>query len=191
MYYSGKKIQEILNSGEAKSLDSLSDLEDVVTKLNELDKKTNFLEELKRNRSQSIDEEIKKVNSTKDFLRKVVSKTLESCNEESITFPGVGTVSQSKPRSTWVIKDEQEFLKILKENVPEDKIQDFVTTKEVVNKRKIDDLLDKLEGTESFPEGLVEKQTGEDSIKIRFNKDLKSQDKDNGRNDESGDINEN
>lgn len=177
MFYSGKRIQEILSANEPMALDDISELEDIVGKINELDKKESFYEDLKRKRSKVIEDEISKVKSVKEFLRKVVSKTLEKNNEESISFPGVGTVSQSKPRSTWIIKDEQEFVKLLKDNIPADKISDYLITKDVLNKRKVDDLLDKLELSDELPSFVV-KETGEDSIKIRFNKDLEVKNKD-------------
>lgn len=189
--FNSKKIAEILAQPEPVALESQFEIEDLIAKIEEIDRKIGFWNGLIKNRIQTIQNDIQAATQQKDFLRKVIQLTLDKAGEDSLSFPGVGLVSKSKGKTTWVVTDKEKLLDILKENLSEERFEEIISLKPAIDKRKLDDLLEKLEKAGEVPVDCVQKEEGETSIKLRFAKDFKAISDDNSNTNDNSQDNSN
>ena len=110
-----KEMHDMYSLGEVKPLDDLYLIEDVALTIHEFDKKINFYKEYKVKRRRDIDDEIKVLENQIDFYKSVIISTLKQNKEKSIKFPGSCSVSSREQHAKWRVKDDEEFIAVLKE----------------------------------------------------------------------------
>jgi len=177
--FNEKKIEEIENNNEIKSLDDLYMIEGVALKIKNLIEKVNFYKDYKKKKTAEIDEEIEKIDNRITFLKKIILKTLQDNNEKSLNFPGSCNVITRKPPSTWLIKNEDAFFKKLKEEKEFDRIVETAVFKNIV-KKEANKLLNAWEQSgkiEELPKDSVEKKQNEINISLTFGKKNKKKKK--------------
>lgn len=160
-----KDLAVMFQTGEAKPLGDLYDLEATSLIIQSLNRKVDFYKEYKKKKTDEINDEIKKVSDKLEFLKKVVISTLASRKEKSIKFPGTCNITTRKQQHKWVIKDEEEFIKIIeevgkpgKDGTPGENVEGVVqeVIEHHIDKKEADKLFDAWEKNGKFEE-LVEK----------------------------------
>lgn len=109
-----QELYEIYTSGEINPLDDLCMVEEVALELQNINKKISFYKEYRRKRIKDITDEVKVLENQVDFFRKIILSTLKKSKEKSVKFPGSCTVSSRNQAHKWVIADEDQFIKVLK-----------------------------------------------------------------------------
>jgi len=110
-----KELHDMYTLGEARSLDELYLLEDVALTIKELNKKVDFYKDYKKKKKQDVDDAIKVLGNKVDFYKSIMVLTLQKNKEKSIKFPGSCSISSRNQKAKWEIKDEEEFIAVLKE----------------------------------------------------------------------------
>jgi hypothetical protein len=110
-----KELHDMYSLGEVKPLDDLYQIEDVALTIKEFDKKISFYKEYKTKKRQDVDNAIKVLENQVDFFKSVIISTLAHNKEKSIKFPGSCSVSSRKQQPKWRVKDDEEFIAVLKE----------------------------------------------------------------------------
>jgi len=168
-----RRIAEII-SGLVDSLESEYEIEDLLISINNMKDNISFLENLKRKRAKDIQSEIDNINDRISILEKFIESTLKDVNRKSLNFPGVGKVTIVNRNGKWTIKDEEKLLEILeqKDKAAYDKV---VSTKPIIAKKALDEILDSWEDTGMVPD-CVKHEESRDCIKINFEKDIEVED---------------
>jgi len=125
--YNRSIIVDIIKAREAKPLDSEFEIEDCIAYINEIDKKIEFLDGLKRKRIQDVDHQVDILEERKELLKQTISKTLKNNNKTSLSFPGVGKVSIKTTPKKWIVMDEDEIIEILKKQLKDEEYNTVVT----------------------------------------------------------------
>ncbi|GAG79605.1 unnamed protein product [marine sediment metagenome] len=168
-YVSNKQIiADILRSDSIEPLKSEYDIEDVMIIVNDMNDKVSFLEGLKKKRVKDIKQELDMYDQQLAKLEKVIIKTLESVNKKSLKFPGVGGVSLATRKGKWVVKNEGDLLDVLK-STDEEAHKRVVSSKPVIDKKALDDILDNWEKVDMIPD-CVKHEGATKHIKFRFEK---------------------
>lgn len=145
-------------------LEDLLMVEDVMEFINDLNKKVDFYKLLKSKRTQPIDLEIEKCEKQIDFFKNVILKSLETNEEKTLNFPGVGRATVKKQKGKWDIIDEEKLKNYLREKKKDDCIQ----TVEKINKKDLNKLLVNLNNEDIDGAVFIE---GKNNITITFTKD--------------------
>ena len=174
MYYDKKKIVDIIEGNE-DSLESLSDIEDLMLAMYDIDAKVNFLKELKRQRTATIQSEIDKQTDRKDLLRRMILNTLNSNKQKSLNFPGIGRAVMKKASHKWNVIDETALLEELKDLVTEADLEDVTEQVVKVRKKDLNNLLDILESRNTELSNAKKEQTPA-NVTITYDKAIKSDD---------------
>lgn len=186
-----KEIFDMYSNNDPFPLDDIYDIEGTALTINDLNKKLDFYKEYKKRKVEQINNEIKVVQSKIDFLKEVIIATLKKFNEKSTNFPGSCEVSSRKQKEKWVIKNEEEFIKIIEKSIEDgeqvDGVIKSVTLKSVV-KKEADKLLDSWEKSgkleeifkeiEDKDEYFIGKEPSRLSVTLKFEKDVETQEKD-------------
>jgi len=166
-----QKIAEILMEDEPQALESEFDLEDLLAAIDSLNNKVKFLEQLKKQRSKSIQAEIDKIQAQDTRLRDVVMLTMNSVDKKSLNFPGVGRVSVKEGRKTWIISDEGELIQKLYDELGEDDFNRIVQERRVIiSKKDMNPILDNWESVNKLPD-CVTKKVNAPSVTVTISKD--------------------
>lgn len=193
-----KEMSDMFATNVPFPLNDIYEIEGTALTINTLNKKLEFYKEYKKKKAEQINNEIKVVENKINFLKEVITSTLNKFKEKSTKFPGSCEVISRKQKEKWVIKDEEEFIKRVEKAIGDgdnaDGVIKSVTTKSVV-KKEADKLLDiwekngKLEEIfESIEEGtevFVEKKPSYMSVSLKFEENLEVQEKDNEDYDEN------
>ena len=110
-----KELQDMYAAGEIKALDDLMLIEDVALTVQEINKEVDFYKEYKKKKSQDISDAIKVLENKVEFYKSIMVSTLKSNNEKSVNFPGTCLVSSRNQKEIWKVRDEEEFIAVLKE----------------------------------------------------------------------------
>lgn len=163
------KIHEIENAGEARSLDDLYVIEDIVIKIKNLTDRIDFYKDYKKKKATDVDREVEKIKSRVEFLKFIILKTLQTNKEKNLTFPGTCRVATKKAKSKWVINNEEKLIELLI-SLKEDKgVVKEVKTK-TLNKKEVYKLLSdwKKSGKIEQLKDYVEEEEGKPSISITY-----------------------
>ncbi len=174
-----KELQDMFAAGDAKSLDDLYLLEDVALTIKEFDKKISFYKDYKKKKAKDVSDEIKVLENKKEFYKTIMVTTLVSNKEKSIKFPGSCSISTRNQKATWKVKDEEEFIAVLKEAQKAGEDVDDVLEKVTqynIRKREANKLLlmweesGKLEGfLEKAKSGdIIDKEPAKTTVSIKF-----------------------
>jgi hypothetical protein len=172
--YDSKKIEELENiyiNGEIKPVDELFTIEDVAMKIQEMNKKLDWLKEYKKKKTDAIATEIKATENKVDFFRQVISKTLTVNNEKSVSFPDSCRVSKVKRKGKWVVVDEDALADLMKKEEKFNEVFEEVTTT-VLDKKILNTLLDTWKKNGHIDEidvsKCVEKEEDKVTISIKY-----------------------
>jgi hypothetical protein len=105
------KLNAILDGTE--SLTDKYEIEPVLSAMHQMERKVEFLKELKRRRVSVIDEQIATEQANIDKLYTAIKACMKLNKDKSYDFPGVGKVSLRKTKGTWTIVDEEALRKHL------------------------------------------------------------------------------
>lgn len=149
-----------------ESLSSVFDIEEVLLYLRDVEGRVEFLKELKRARTQKIDESIGRCEEQVGKLKAIILNTMKTYepNKKTIPFPGVGKVARRKTPAKWVIDDEQKFIEWLSEA---DR-QVAVKVKESVVKKEADKVLERTKAASKPLPETVHYEEGGESLSISF-----------------------
>ncbi len=166
-----QKIAEILMDDEPQVLESEFDLEDLLAAIDSLNNKVKFLEQLKKQRSKSIQSEIDKLQGQNQKLRDVALLTMDNVDKKSLNFPGVGRISVKEGRKSWMILDEEKLIQILNTELGEDDFNRLVQERQVgISKKDINPILDAWEATGKVPDCVLRK-VNPSSVTVTISKD--------------------
>lgn len=183
--YNSGRVAEILSSGVSDGLDDLVELEDILAYIKEQELKQEFYEKQKKSRIKLIDDEINKIEQRNNFLRLVAFNTLKKHKEKSVSFPSVGKIGikNAPEKNKWVIKDENNLIKILKENLSKEELEkrNLIKTEEKISKSNLNETLDEWSVNGSYMEllkDIVLKEEKVESLSVKHDKDLISESSD-------------
>ena len=160
------KIDNILK-GTAELTDKF-DIETVILALKDMNQKIDFLKELKKRRTQAIDEQISLLEGNVEILQNAIVNCLNSNKEKTLDFPGVGKVQVRNTKGTWQINDAA----ALKEYIEKSQRSsvDFIDYTWKFNKKEVNKLLNKLEENNNVP-AYVTKEPDRQSLSLSFSKE--------------------
>ncbi len=196
-----KEISDMYATNEPFPLDDIYDIEGTALTINSLNRKLDFYKEYKKRKVEQINDEMKVVQNKINFLKAVIVATLKKFNEKSTNFPGSCEVISRKQKEKWVIKDEEEFIKIIEESVDlgddVDGVIKTVTSKSIVKKEadkllnswekngKLEEIFEKIKDKDEY---FVQKEPSRVSVTLKFDKDIEAQEKDYFDNDDNVDT---
>lgn len=99
------KLNGLLNGTEV--LTDKYEIEQVLSAMQQMERKVEFLKELKRRRVALIDEQISAEQSNIDKLEESVKSCMALNKSKSLDFPGVGKVALRNTKGTWTVNDEE------------------------------------------------------------------------------------
>ena len=166
----GKKIADILSGDSVKPLESTYEIEDLLSAIKGMRDKLEFLDKLKKARSQAINAEISKISDQSHILEETVRLTLEDNNKKSLNFPGIGKVTSTERKGKWVISDQEQFVKDLEDNdaAAYDKV---VSKEDLVNKKEANAIFDIWEEVGKIP-SYVKRDPSTKSTKFSFDENF-------------------
>jgi len=148
-------------------LNSVYEIENIILLLKEINSKVDFYKDLKKFRTESINEKIDDYSKRSDQLRKLIQDTLKHFKEKTLDFPGIGKVTRrNKSKDTWQIVDEDSLRKFFEEKGVKDQVY---TTKEVIDKREAMKMVDAYVKQGVNVPGLFSVE-GSESVSISFSK---------------------
>jgi len=98
------KLNGLLNGTEV--LSDKYEIEHVIAAMQQMERKVEFLKELKRRRVALIDEQIAAEQSNLDKLEESIKHCMAVNKSKSLDFPGIGKVALRNTRGTWTVNDE-------------------------------------------------------------------------------------
>jgi hypothetical protein len=152
------KVIEAMASGEVGALDNVYDLESVMALIKQSDDLITYYKELKKRRVESIEREVAKHVSRSDFLKQIILSTLQSEDEKTVRFPGLGKATRRKKKGGWVIEDENALVATLKEEGEYDTV---VEEKLSIRKKELNKLLDTWSPIDKVPASVKKDPDGE------------------------------
>jgi hypothetical protein len=159
-----KETVEVLESGVVRSLSDIHNIEAALELIKKSREKIAQFKEIKRKRIEAVDVEVENLEGRIAFLQSVIAETLRANNERSITFPGLGKVRARVKKGAWVINDEDELKRVLRDEGEYDAI---VKKKEVIQKLELNKLLDMWEKIGRLPNS-VDREESTDSVTLSF-----------------------
>jgi len=151
--YNSDRVKEIINSEDSSGLEDALDIEDLMAKIFEIDKDIFFFKKQKKKRTKILDDQIRELESQKNFIKDVIKNTLSKHNEKSLTFPSVGTVKAKDGYQKWVVNENKvmDLINSIKEHLSEDFVSQLIKEKPAIDKRNLDSLLNEWEETGTWP----------------------------------------
>jgi hypothetical protein len=163
---------ELIKSGEVKSLNNIHNVEAALVFIKQAEDKIEQFKEIKRKRNELIDNEMNNLTKRNEFLKSVIIETLKDTGQKAVNFPGVGKVSKRPKKGKWIVKDEENLIKILKAAGEE---KNTVESKDVIKKGELNKLLDIWQSIGKVPTSCVEKELDTDTVAITFEEEKDSQ----------------
>lgn len=160
------KIENILKGTE--ELTDKFDIETVVLAMKEMNHKIDFFRELKKRRSQAIDEQVALLENNMGILQNAIVKCLNLNKEKTLDFPGVGKVQVRNTKGTWQINDSDALKAYIEASQRNG--SDYIDYSWKFNKKEVNKLLNKLEENNNIPE-YVSKEADRQSLSVSFAKD--------------------
>jgi len=151
-------------------LDSVLEIDDVLQEIAILENKKKHFEALHKRRIEVLKDKIKEFDARISDYRSVILSAMKKYrpDEKTIDFTPIGKVTRKKPRTRWIIENDEEVLAWLDTKGSRDKVVDII---EKINKKKLDAILDKLGKKEEVSGANLD--PGKESISIVFEKTYK------------------
>lgn len=159
--FSYSEMQSILNG---EPLTDKYKIENVVLAIQEMNKKVDFLKQLKKKRVESIDIKISSEEENIKKLQNAIKDCMIHNKEKTLDFPGVGKVQVKKSRGTWTIVDEE---KLKEELISINKFEEVSEETWKFKKKDLNSLLDVLKTNNNLPSSVKEEEK-KDSLSISF-----------------------
>jgi len=159
------KINGILQGTE--ELTDKYEVEGVLLALQQMNRKVEFLKELKRRRVSSIDAQIQAEEASMATLEDAIKACMKRNKEKTLDFPGVGKVGVRETKGTWTIIDEEGLRRHLESL---GKFNEVSEESWKFKKKDLNKLLDELQqnnNTSTF----VEKEPAKTSLSVSFPKE--------------------
>lgn len=171
--YDNDKVEESIVKNDA--LEDLLDVEDLLAKIEEIDKNVDLFKKQKAKRTKILSEEIKKLEEKKNALKATILNTLEHHEEKSLTFPVVGTIRVKNGSSSWNVLSDDGLIDALVAEFGEDELiaDGLLERKLTICKTPLKKKLEEWHKGNDWPNGVedkVERKETKDSVTISFNK---------------------
>lgn len=163
-----KDTVDALEAGKIRSLEDVHNIESALQMINQSQKEIEQYKELKKKRVQVIDQMIENLQSRIDFLKSLITQTLNEHGQKQVKFPGLGKVHKRTKKGKWVINDESSLKEALKQ---EGEYDHCVKIEEKINKTEANKVLDTWESVDKLPTG-VEREEETETITVSFEKDV-------------------
>jgi len=111
-------IETFITEEEAElniRLNNPVEIEDALNGVLQLDKKVEWLKQLKKYRAAQIDEKIRSYESKTSILKDMIQTCMEEHEEKTLDFPGMARLTVKKNPVKWEILDEEKLFELLKE----------------------------------------------------------------------------
>lgn len=158
-----EEIKEMRQSNEITALSDEMAIEDVMEIIKEKQHKIDQYKEQKKRKNRLITESIEKEEENIEFLKKIIRETLVQNDEKSINFPGVGKVSTRNQKQNWIIIDDIELMREIKDR--ECETEKYIEKTEKLLKTNVNKLLDMWEKSGQLPD-CVARETKEGTVTI-------------------------
>ncbi|MFA5599049.1 MAG: hypothetical protein WDA06_00495 [Phenylobacterium sp.] len=168
-----KEIFDLISKDSVQPLENECDIEKILSIIDSIDSKLEFFKKLKKNRIESIANEVSKLENNKAKLQEVIKSTLIAIEQKSLTFPGVGKVGLRKVKGKWDILNEDDLLSFLKEELPKDDYERVVEHKPIIKKTELNNILTELQKRGKVP-GCVKREDDRDSLSVSFEDGFKN-----------------
>lgn len=145
----------------------MNKVEDIYLKIKKANEDLEILEKEKQDFVDSVSSKIDSVKNELNELNDQVLTYMEENNVEEVKIKD-GFFFRTKKKTPWIIKNEQEFLEILKKKFSDEKIEQYIIKKEILDKNNVNALLSKLEDSGKKVPDCVEKT--KDGFTIKFKK---------------------
>jgi hypothetical protein len=162
-------ILDIIKTNQAKTLDSEMEIEDCISYINEIDKRTDFLSVLKKKRAKDIDDQVESLEKRKSILKETIASTLKANDHKSLSFPGIGRVAIKTSPDKYIVEDETALLGFLKKELTQDELNKVVEPK--IIKTELNKMIKVWETTSKLPDG-VKKEDGKESLSVTIDKKI-------------------
>ena len=169
MIINKKKLFDILQSPNVEPLETDVEIEDLILAVKDIDNKIEFLERLKKDRTKNITLEIEKLSQKKDRFKEVISQTLDKFNHKALNFPGIGRVTAKTSSGKWIVRDEEDLIKFLEENLDKDALAEVIVEKKSIVKKELNKILDKWLATGTVVDS-VEKGEESKTLTLSYDK---------------------
>lgn len=148
------------------NLDDKFDIEIVLIAIRDMNKKIDFLKELKKRRVSAIEQQVDSLQNNIEILQDAILNCMSSNNEKTLEFPDIGKVSVRKSRGSWNIVDDNGLYEFLKKNGLSD---DVIENTWKFKKKELNKILDELAINNNIPDS-VTKTDNTSSLAISFAK---------------------
>ena len=178
--YNSQRVSEVLREG-ITSLDELVEVEDFIAQVKDIDKTIVFYKKQKTSRAKLINDSIKELEQKKNEIKKIIKNTLDSHEEDSLSFPGIGVVKKRAGSSKWVVIDEDKLIEKMREHLDAEEFDTVVEMKPKLSKKAADKFFNKWKAGGSWPDDikdLVELQEEPDSVSFSLEKGFNPSPKD-------------
>ena len=162
------KLNDILSGNQ--SLTDKYDIEPVLSAMSQMEKKVEFLKELKKRRASLIDEQIAAEEANIEKLCDAIKNCMALNKAKTLDFPGVGKVSIRKTKGTWTVVDENGLRSHLESL---NKFDDVSEETWRFKKKELNKVLDELEANNNASDH-VKRESEKESLSISYAKDNSS-----------------
>lgn len=159
------KIDAIINGQDY--IQDKYEIENVLLVLQNMNKKLEFLKELKKRRVAAIDEQINKEELSIEKLEEAIKSCMHQNKDKTLDFPGVGKVQIRNTKGSWSIIDE-EGLRSHLESLG--KFEEVSEKSWKFRKKDLNKVLDDLKENNNVPP-FVQKEPDKISLSLSFPKD--------------------
>ncbi len=121
------------------ALDSVFEIEELLSDLKSVNEKIQFYKDLKKFRADCVSEKIEECSVTAEKLRKIIHNTLSKHDEKTLDFPGIGKVSRRVAKGKWHVNDTNAAADYFENKGLRDS---FITTKESINLRNLSKIVE-------------------------------------------------
>jgi hypothetical protein len=146
-----KDLIERVNSDTVQPLPSEYDIEEVILSVSGIDKKVEWLKNLRDSRVERISQDINILEARKERLRQIVITTLDHFKKKSLSFPGIGKVSVRESQGKWAVLDEEALVNELSKIIDKETLDSVTVTKTAIAKTVLSKVLDALEPSGNLP----------------------------------------
>lgn len=162
------KVEAILK-GEQKLTDKF-DIEIVLVAIQSLQKKIDFLKELKKRRIDAINSQLNQHENDISILQDAILECMTLQSEKTLNFPGVGKVQTRKIKGNYEILDDVKLMEFLDEH---NLLDGLIEESWKFKLKELYKTLGKLSENNNLPE-MVKKSDDKTSLSISYIKDSAS-----------------
>ena len=175
--YNNKRVSQILKMQVVQPLQDILQVQDLLAKSKQIQKKIEFYQLQKKRRTAMIDLQIDTLNSQSETIKQILRQTMQKHKQKAISFPAVGNLKVKPSPSRWKITNEQSLMQALKVHFGQKEAFDkqFIKTKPSLVKKTLQAKLNDWDKANDWPVGIKElvfKQSAGFSVSISYTPDL-------------------